>query len=114
MQNRKKEYARIRMDSGQHWRIRMAALILGLLAFVPVGLRLYQLMISQYGYYSQIALRNQTRTTRVTGDRGDIYDRNMNLLATSETVETVYLDPQELRQSRADLEKIADFLGELL
>ena len=114
MRNEKKEYVRIRMDSGQHRRIRVAALILGLLAFLPVGLRLYQLMISQYDYYSQIALGNQTRTTRVTGDRGDIYDRNMNILAASETVETVYLDPQELRQSRADLDQIADFLGELL
>ena len=114
MRKEKKEFARIRMDSGQHRRIRVAALILGLLAFVPVGLRLYQLMIGQYDYYSRIALRNQTRTTQVTGDRGDIYDRNMNILATSETVETVYLDPQELRQSGADLERIADFLGELL
>ena len=114
MKKRKKEYARIRMDSGQHRRIRMAALILGLLAFIPVGLRLYQLMVSQYDYYSDIALRNQTRTTQVTGDRGTIYDRNMNILAASETVEHVYLDPQELRQSRADLEAIAEFLGGLL
>ena len=114
MSNGKKEYARVRMDSGQHRRIQIAALILGLLAFVPVGLRLYQLMISQYDYYSQIALRNQTRTTPVTGNRGNLYDRNMNILATSETVETVYLDPQELRQAGADVEKIADFLGALL
>ena len=114
MRNEKKEYVRIRMDSGQHRRIRVAAWILGLIAFVPVGLRLYQLMISQYDYYSRIALRNQTRTTQVIGDRGDIYDRNMNILAASETVETVYLDPQELRQSRADLDQIAAFLGELL
>ena len=114
MKQRKKEYARIRMDSGQHRRIRVAALILGLLAFVPVGLRLYQLMVSQYDYYSDIALRNQTRTTGITGDRGTIYDRNMNILAASETVETVYLDPQELRQSRADLDAVAEFLGELL
>ena len=114
MRNEKKEYVRIRMDSGQHRRIRVAAWILGLIAFVPVGLRLYQLMISQYDYYSRIALRNQTRTTQVIGDRGDIYDRNMNILAASETVETVYLNPQELRQSRADLDQIAAFLGELL
>ena len=114
MKKREKIYARVRIDSGQHGRIRVAALILGLLAFVPVGLRLYQLMVSQYDYYSRIALRNQTRTTQVTGDRGTIYDRNMNILAASETVETVYLDPQELRQSRADLEAIAEFLGGLL
>ena len=114
MKKERKEYARVRMDSGQHSRIRVAALVLGILAFIPVGLRLYQLMVSQYDYYSQIALRNQTRTTQITGARGTIYDRNMNILAASETVETVYLDPQELRQSRADLEAISEFLGELL
>ena len=114
MNQRKKEYARVRMDSGQHRRIQMTALLLGVLAFVPVALRLYQLMVSQYDYYSRIALRNQTRTTQVTGNRGTIYDRNMNILASSETVETVYLNPRELRQSGADLEAIAQYLGELL
>ena len=114
MQQQRKEYVRIRLDSGQHKRIRIAALILGILALIPVGLRLYQLMVIQYDYYAKIALRNQTRTTQVAGDRGTIYDRNMNILAASETVETVYLDPQELRQSGADLEAISEFLGALL
>ena len=114
MKQSKKVYARVRMDSGQHRRIRISALILGLLAFIPVALRLYQLMVTEYDAYSQIALRNQTRTTKITGDRGTIYDRNMNILASSVTVENLYLDPQELRQSKADLEAIAQFLGQLL
>ena len=80
MKKQSKEYARVRMDSGQHRRIQMVALLLGVLAFVPVGLRLYQLMVSQYDYYSRIALGNQTRTTQITGNRGTIYDRNMNIL----------------------------------
>ena len=110
----KREYERVRGDSGQHRRILLIALLLGVVAFVPVGVRLYHLMISQYDYYSQQALRNQTRTTQVTARRGEIYDRNMNILATSKTVENVYLDPHELKQSKADLEKISAFLGSLL
>ena len=88
--------------------------ILGLTAFVPVVFQLYSLMIGQYDYYSSQALRNQTRTTAVTAQRGTIYDRNMNMLAVSKTVENVYLDPHELKQSKADIALIAQTLGELL
>ena len=110
----KREYHRIRKDSGQHRRIIAAALILGLLAFVPIGGRLYQLMVTQYDYYSGVALGNQTRSTGITADRGTIFDRNMNVLASSVTVENVYLDPQELRQAGEDVDDIARTLGQIL
>ena len=89
-------------------------LVLGLAAFLPMALRLYHLMIQSYDYYAGLALRNQTRTTTVTAERGDIYDRNMNILATSVSVENVYLDPHELKQSGADIDGIANFLGQIL
>ena len=79
-----------------------------------MALRLYDLMVVNYDYYAREALRNQTRTTYVTAMRGAIYDRNMNTLAASVGVENVYLDPHELKQSKADLSAIAAFLGELL
>ena len=107
-------YDRLRLNSGQHRRIMLTALTLGVLVFVPVGLRLYTLMIRDYDYYAGLALRNQTRTTTVTADRGDIYDRNMNILAISVSVENVYLDPHELKQSKADIEAISAFLAGLL
>ena len=113
-QQKKTEYRRVRMDSGQHRRILAAAAILGLIAFVPVALRLYDLMVTNYDYYANLALRNQTRTTRVTADRGNIYDRNMNILACSQSVENVYLDPHELKQSKADMEAVSQALGEIL
>ena len=113
-QRKKKHYDRLRMSSGQHKRILLIGLMMSLLAFVPVGLRLYELMILDFDYYAGLALRNQTRTTTVTADRGDIYDRNMNVLASSVSVENVYLDPHELKQSKADIPAIAEFLGELL
>ena len=109
-----KEYRRLRLDSGQHRRIVITAAILGLVAFVPVLMRLYRLMVTDYAYYADLALRNQTRSTRVTADRGTIYDRNMNILACSQSVENVYLDPHELRQSKADIQAIAEKLGQIL
>ena len=111
---KKKVYQRLRADSGQHRRIMAVALIFGVLAFVPVGFRLYTLMVTDYDYYAELALRNQTRTTRVTADRGILYDRNMNILACNQSVETVYLDPHELKQSKADLEDLSRVLGEIL
>ena len=110
----RKEYDLLRLNSGQHKRILLVMLVLGILAFVPVGWRLYTLMIDQYEYYAGLALRNQTRTTSVTAHRGDILDRNMNILATSVSVENVYLDPHELKQSKADIPALAQALGKIL
>ena len=109
-----KHYERLRLDSGHHRRILLTAAVLGILAFVPVGLRLYDLMVRNYDYYAQLALRNQTRTTKVEAARGDICDRNMNILATTVGVENVYLDPHELKQSKADIPAIAQRLGHIL
>ena len=111
---KKQTYERVRLDSGHHRRLLLTMAVLGLLAFLPVFWRLYHLMIRQYDYYAGLALRNQTRTTTVTAHRGDICDRNMNLLATSVNVENVYLDPQELRQSKADIKAVSQVLGNLL
>ena len=111
---RKKQYDRLRMNTGQHRRITLTALVLGVLAFGPVLWRLYGLMVRDYDYYAGLALRNQTRTTTVTAHRGEIYDRNMNILATSVSVENVYLDPHELKQSKADIQEISRVLGEIL
>ena len=104
----------LRIDRRQHHRIMLVMVLLGLAAFIPVGLRLYRLMIKEYDYYASLALRNQTRTTAVTADRGDIYDRNMNILATSQGVENVYLNPRELKQSGANLEELSRVLGQFL
>ena len=114
MGERAKQYDRLRLNSGQHRRIMGMMLFLGVLAFVPVCWRLYSLMIAQYDHYASAALRNQSRTTSVSAHRGDIYDRNMNVLATSVRVENVYLNPQELRQSKADIPGISQTLGEIL
>jgi len=114
VEKRKPRPGRIRADTGQKRRIMLCGAVLGLLAFIPLGVRLYDLMVINYSYYARQALRNQTRTTQVSGDRGAIYDRNMNILADSATVETVYLDPHELKQSKQDLEAIGRELGRLL
>ncbi len=114
MKHRRKEYVRIRGDSGQQRRILIMACLLGVLAFVPLAAQLFRLMITDYSYYADLALRNQTRTTQVTANRGIIYDRNMNILACSQSVETIYLDPHELKQAKMDLDSVSENLGQIL
>ena len=111
---KKQAYERVRLDSAQHIRLMLVMAVLGIGGVLLVFWRLYDLMIVNYDYYAGLALRNQTRTTTVTASRGDIYDRNMNLLATDMAVENVYLNPRELKQSKADIPEIARQLGEIL
>ncbi len=111
---KRRQHLRVRADTGQHRRILAVMAVLGALAFVPIGIQLYSLMVDSYAYYSQLALRNQTRTTVVTADRGKIYDCNMNVLAASVGVENVYLDPHELKQAKEDIAAISEKLAQLL
>ena len=110
----KKTYRRIRGDSGQLRRMTITMALLGALAFVPVALRLYSLMVVQYEQWAAKALSNQSRSTAITPERGVIYDRNMNILAASKTVENVYIDPRELHQTGMDIAKVSQALSELL
>ena len=110
----KLRYERVRADSGQHRRILAVMAIFGLIAFLPVALRLYDLMVVQYDYYAELALRNQSRSTAVTAQRGTIYDTNMNVLACSVSAENVYLAPRELRQAQENVAEVARNLGEIL
>ena len=109
-----RKYRRIRADSGQQRRIGLVMAVLGAAAFLPVAVRLYGLMVSSYDTWSALALGNQSRTTVVQSARGTIYDRNLNILAASATVENIYIAPRELQQSGADIDSMAHALGEIL
>ena len=114
MKSGKPQYHRIRVDSGQQRRIGFVMAVLGAAAFLPVLLRLFGLMVVSYDAWSALALSNQSRSTAVQSHRGVIYDRNMNILAGSVTVENIYIDPRELQQTGADVPAMAKALSELL
>ena len=87
---------------------------LGMLAFLIMGARLVKVMLLDHDYYEQKAIANQTRSTSVTARRGNIYDRNMDPLAGSLSVENIFLDPLELKQNKEDLTFLSQELGKLL
>ena len=113
-QKQLEENVRIRSDSGHHRRILALMALLGIIGFIPAALRLYDLMVIDYDYYRDLALRNQSRVTSVAAQRGSIYDRNLTTLACGQSVENVYFNPRELRRAGENIEEISNFLGDVL
>lgn len=86
----------------------------GIILFIPLVITLFKLMIVDHNKYEAQAISNQTRSTSITASRGTIYDRNMNQLAGSTSVETIFIDPLEISQSGEDVNLLANGLGEIL
>ena len=88
--------------------------LFGVLAFGALTARLVKLMLIDHAYYEAKAISNQTRSTSVTASRGTIYDRNMEVLAASASVENIFLDPLELSQNNVDVDFLARNLSQIL
>ncbi len=90
-------------------------IVIFIMVFIGFGIliaRLYQIQIVDGEMYRGKALSQQLRPTQITAKRGNIYDRNKKILASSATVWTVTISPAEIKDA-AELEKIADFLERL-
>lgn len=105
---------RVRADRGMLSRTGVIMVLCGIVAFLPVAGMLMNLMVFRHDEYAEKALNNQTRTTMITASRGSIYDRNMNVMAVSTSVENVFLDPKELSDNKVDLDLVASTLGQIL
>lgn len=88
--------------------------VCGIAAFSLLLARLYKLQIIDHEYYEQLAIQQQLREAPTSTARGVIYDRNMNPLAVSASVDNVYLSPAEIEMYGEDKELIADKLSEIL
>ena len=74
-------------------------LIMGILMFVLLFFRLYDLQITRHEELQGKAVSQQTRRTVVTASRGTIYDASGNILAISASAETIILSPLEIDQA---------------
>ncbi|MEG1996059.1 MAG: penicillin-binding transpeptidase domain-containing protein [Oscillospiraceae bacterium] len=74
--------------------------------------RLAQLTIVNNKFYADFAAKQQLGTTKISANRGTIYDRNMGILAKSATVWDVAISPADMKEGEA--QAIADKLSELL
>ena len=112
--NTRPTYDRKKANAGVMVRTVIVMLLFGVVLFVPLFCQLFTLMISKHDVNESKAIGNQTRTTLVPADRGSIYDRNMKTIASSSTVETIFLDPLEIQHAGEDVNMIAAELGRIL
>ena len=71
-------------------------IVCGIVAFIVLGARLYQIQILQHEEYESAAIEQQVRETMISASRGTIYDTNGKILAMSATVDTIYISPREI------------------
>ena len=111
---KKPAYNRGKATLGVLRRTTFIMIFCGILLFLPLLWQLFKLMILDHDKYETRAINNQTRSTSIAADRGVIFDRNMNILAASKTVENVFIDPWEINNSKEDVDFIAENLAKIL
>ena len=95
-------------------------MIIAILAITLVSLgSLFNIMIINGDKYQSLASEQQLYDNLVSAPRGDIYDRNMKLLATSSTAWTVYITPNNINSLDDDeaedvRDKISEGLADVL
>ena len=77
---------------------------------LAIGFRLVRLQVVKYGFFTQLAHRQQNRTIPVEPRRGNIFDRYGHPLAMSIDVDSVFAVPSEVH----DPESTAAILGKVL
>ena len=74
----------------------------GVMLFVPLFWRLWDVAIVHHEDYQSRATKQQTLDLSVSAARGNIYDCNGNVLAMSATVYNLILSPKDLMQGCGD------------
>ncbi len=88
----------------------VAAIFLG---FAGVFARLLHLQVLDREYYAQFAEKSRDRFDRLVAARGPIVDRSGNLLASTQTVIELGVDPQSLvREDFGKIDELAEILGQ--
>ena len=101
-------------------RIFVVMVIMILCLSLVSGGSLVNIMILNGEKYQSKASEQQLYDSLVSAPRGDIYDRNMQVLATSSTAWTVYITPNGIKKIKDDTERekvrtvIAKGLSEIL
>lgn len=116
MQNRKPRKKSASLQTGRTILGRTLVLlaVCGILAFVVLAVKLYDVMIVNHEYYEAKAINNQTRESEIAANRGTIYDANGKILAMSATVYNVFISPYEMNLYGEDPSLIANGLSSLL
>lgn len=89
-------------------------ILMGVVMFVLLFFRLFDLQITRHEELQGKAVNQQTRRTVVTANRGTIYDADGNILAISSSAETIILSPLEIDNAVNDTEDPVSWTKESL
>lgn len=89
-------------------------ILMGVVMFVLLFFRLFDLQITRHEELQGKAVNQQTRRTVVTANRGTIYDAGGNILAISSSAETIILSPLEIDNAVNDTENPVSWTKESL
>ena len=89
-------------------------ILMGVVMFVLLFFRLFDLQITRHEELQGKAVNQQTRRTVVTANRGTIYDAGGNILAISSSAETIILSPLEIDNAVNDTEDPVSWTKESL
>ena len=89
-------------------------ILMGVVMFVLLFFRLFDLQITRHEELQGRAVNQQTRRTVVTANRGTIYDAGGNILAISSSAETIILSPLEIDNAVNDTEDPVSWTKESL
>ena len=89
-------------------------ILMGVVMFVLLFFRLFDLQITRHEELQGKAVNQQTRRTVVTANRGTIYDAGGNILAISSSAETIILSPLEIDNAVSDTENPVSWTKESL
>ena len=109
-----------RADRSMLIRVRSIVLVMVFLFFVVPTTSLTLIMLINGEKYQSMASEQQLYDTLVAAPRGDIYDSNMELLATSDTAYTIYITPNSIKNIEKEEQRklvkttIASGLSEIL
>jgi cell division protein FtsI (penicillin-binding protein 3) len=100
-----------RKDKTYRWR---SAVVLGLVVLGAIGLaaRAVELQLMDHGFLAKQGDQRSMRVVKIAAHRGAITDRNGEPLAISTPVDSIWVNPQELKDNIDQLPKLARALKE--
>ena len=93
-------------------RTRFLMIVCGIVVFLCLAYRLWQLQIRDHNRYETAAVDQMLSEETEQARRGTIYDRDLNVLAISSDVSTVYISPAEIELYGESPQLIAAFVSE--
>ena len=90
------------------WRTIILMCLFGVLVFIPLLVKLWNIQITRHEYYQELAIDQQTGELSVSANRGTIYDAKGNILSISATVHNVVVSPNDVVELQKNYDKAVE------